>query len=561
MDLNANKGALVGAELDLTVVAGKDLAVKDKSWFGKGTSDPYVIVSIGKDCLGQTKTMEKNLSPEWNESFKRHFTPSEFTPTAEIVLSIFDWDMASSDDPMGEVRIKLEALSSGHVTERWYRVTGVPNCSKVSGELKVRASLLMRHSIALEKGASHPVDGTIGMALGWDVLPGNRAVDLDNSCVCLDSKGNVLLDESVYYGNLANSNKSMTHTGDEREGDENLHGSGDDEMIRVDLRQVPPRVFAMFLVSTVATLGENFASVKSSRVRILDWMTGTETFRYPLAETGAHTAFISVRLVRNQAGGWNLDVVGAVDHTAREFGSVIPEIKSYLQDVIPGIKVDPNERIALMRKGGEVRLKDYSPLGRSASIADQRVVPAHLVLGLAWDVTNGKNIDLDASIVMLDANLQQVGLVYYGNLTSPCGAIRHGGDEREGDEKGDDEKVFIELGRLNPAVCFLGFTITSYSGEELDDVSKASCHLFDAHSQRDLFQVTLTNTKEFDKKTGLLLGMLFRAADNGDWCVRIISTPGIARTASECVKWLEAHIQQYPPSVPAPTYGAGPAII
>eukprot|EP00854_Cymbomonas_tetramitiformis_P021345 gene21345-25651_t len=256
MDLNANKGALVGAELDLTVVAGKDLAAKDKSWFGKGTSDPYVIVSIGKDRLGKTKTIEKNLSPEWNESFKRHFTPSELTPTAEIVLSIFDWDMASSDDPMGEVRIKLEALSSGHV----------------------RASLLMRHSIALEKGASHPVDGTIGMALGWDVLPGNRAVDLDNSCVCLDSKGNVLLDESVYYGNLANSNKSMTHTGDEREGDENLHGSGDDEMIRVDLRQVPPRVFAMFLVSTVATLGENFASVKSSRVRILDWMTGTETF-------------------------------------------------------------------------------------------------------------------------------------------------------------------------------------------------------------------------------------------------------------------------------------------
>ena len=37
-----------------------------------------------------------------------------------------------------------------------------------------------------------------------------------------------------------------------------------------------------------------------------------------------------------------------------------------------------------------------------------------VTMGLAWDVTNGVNIDLDASCILLDANLRQVDVVFYG---------------------------------------------------------------------------------------------------------------------------------------------------
>jgi len=94
-----------------------------------------------------------------------------------------------------------------------------------------------------------------------------------------------------------------------------------------------------------------------------------------------------------------------------------------------------------MRKGGLVRLTDYT--GRSG-------IPPTVTLGLYWDVTDGVNIDLDASVIMFDANLKQLDIVYYGKLGSSDGAIKHGGDEREGDEKGDDEKIFIQLHVCTP---------------------------------------------------------------------------------------------------------------
>ena len=103
----------------------------------------------------------------------------------------------------------------------------------------------------------------------------------------------------------------------------------------------------------------------------------------------------------------------------------VPEIKLYTKDLVPNITYAPSDRVAILRKGGVMRVSDYGPGG----------VPAQLVLGLAWDVTNGVNIDLDASAILLDASLQQVDLVFFGKLGSSDGSIKHGGDEREGDEK------------------------------------------------------------------------------------------------------------------------------
>jgi stress response protein SCP2 len=54
--------------------------------------------------------------------------------------------------------------------------------------------------------------------------------------------------------------------------------------------------------------------------------------------------------------------------------------------------------------------------------------------------------------------------------------------------------------------------INSYSGQELDDVKGASCHLYDAGSCRDLAKFEIYNCSFLDKHTALVVGMLYRDA-------------------------------------------------
>ena len=54
------------------------------------------------------------------------------------------------------------------------------------------------------------------------MIGGETAIDLDTSCVAVDHSGNILLDESVYFADLSNSNGAIRHSGDEREGDEEI---------------------------------------------------------------------------------------------------------------------------------------------------------------------------------------------------------------------------------------------------------------------------------------------------------------------------------------------------
>lgn len=204
-------------------------------------------------------------------------------------------------------------------------------------------------------------------------------------------------------------------------------------------------------------------------------------------------------------------------------GSLIPEIKGFCRDLFPGIEIDPNERTAIMNKEVTIRVRDYAP--------ERNVMPSVLAIGLAWDVTDGVNIDLDASAVCLDSDLNMVDLVYFKNLRSADGSIHHSGDEREGDEIGDDEKIIVALNAVSPRVEHIVFVINSYTEQELDDVAMASCHLFDPVNRVDLASYTLTNNSTLDKHTALLLADLYRDKETRDWMMRILSVPSQGKTA------------------------------
>jgi hypothetical protein len=89
----------------LRVQAGRDLMPMDSN----GKSDPYVVVRYWDEThekekgivVAKTKIMKKTLSPDWDTEL------GFFCAGPNLTIECWDWDLASEDDPMGEVAIDL----------------------------------------------------------------------------------------------------------------------------------------------------------------------------------------------------------------------------------------------------------------------------------------------------------------------------------------------------------------------------------------------------------------------------------------------------------------------
>merc|ERR1719410_1185589 len=78
--------------LYITVKKAKDLVKADT--FGK--SDPFCKVIANKQSW-TTKTIEKNLNPEWNENTQFVF----FEAVKQVKFEVYDWDKGSKHDLIG----------------------------------------------------------------------------------------------------------------------------------------------------------------------------------------------------------------------------------------------------------------------------------------------------------------------------------------------------------------------------------------------------------------------------------------------------------------------------
>ncbi|MCO5588635.1 hypothetical protein L7F22_042592 [Adiantum nelumboides] len=88
--------------LKVRVIKGTYLAIRDVK-----TSDPYVVVSIGHQTM-KTRVINSNLNPIWNEELMLS-VPS---PPPPLKVQVFDKDLLSADDSMGEAEVDLQPLVS-----------------------------------------------------------------------------------------------------------------------------------------------------------------------------------------------------------------------------------------------------------------------------------------------------------------------------------------------------------------------------------------------------------------------------------------------------------------
>jgi tellurium resistance protein TerZ len=148
---------------------------------------------------------------------------------------------------------------------------------------------------------------------------------------------------------------------------------------------------------------------------------------------------------------------------------------------------------------------------------------------------SAESIDLDASALLLDGQGREVDAVWFRQLTSRDGSVRHSGDNLTGEGDGDDEAIMIDLTRLPVQVEHVVLTVNSFRGQTFDKVDNAYGRVIDNANGRELARFPISDS---GPHTGLILASLSRAG--GEWAFKAIGH----RTRGRVVKDLVAEAAQ-----------------
>lgn len=383
--------------------------------------------------------------------------------------------------------------------------------------------------------------GTIDVGLSWDLVPGSPPVDLDASAVCFSSTGTLV--DAAFYNQLSAVNGSVCHSGDCKRGEK----EGFDEVIKVSLDEVKGVNVIVFLISafsggTLENCESAFCEIKLNS-EVLATLSATS------AQTGSSTSLLLCMLFRHpETLNWHFAVIRQ-PMVGRHFSACLLPIRSYVDQVIdPGCLSERNmtaDKTFEMAKGDQLNF----PVGVKK-----------LLVGLGWS-TSGKNIDLDASCLMLcelNGLTYPADLTYFGDKIRP--GVRSMGDNMTGEGDGDDEQIVIELDKVEKHVSALAILVNIYSsGFTFSDVQDAYVRLMDEHGKHVFAKFTLHAGLS---KSCLIFCMLVRG-DTPKQPWRLVSigeeSDGKTARAVESTLWegsftSSAHVIQavYPPTPSIP---------
>ncbi|MFH9419796.1 TerD family protein [Streptomyces sp. NPDC017529] len=166
---------------------------------------------------------------------------------------------------------------------------------------------------------------------------------------------------------------------------------------------------------------------------------------------------------------------------------------------------------------------------------------ADVTVGLGWDAlpTAGTDFDLDASAIVCGPGqrvLSDAHFVFYNNLASPDGAVRHTGDNLTGEGEGDDERILIDLDRLGEDTAQVVFTVSIHDaerrGQNFGQVSDAFIRVVDNLTGREMCRYELSY--DAAGETAMVFGALYRRG--GEWKFRAIGqgyAKGLAGIAAD----------------------------
>lgn len=148
-----------------------------------------------------------------------------------------------------------------------------------------------------------------------------------------------------------------------------------------------------------------------------------------------------------------------------------------------------------------------------------------------------KSIDLDLSCIVLDAQGKLIDYIYSpdykreflashgcgpGKLDALDEALHHSGDDRKGDEGGDDgldnEIIAVDLARIGPAAMQIFFFLNNVGNEDFSAIPYASIRMYEGTPQRvgQVFAAyDVAAMPEYRGQRALIMGKLYRRS--ADW--------------------------------------------
>ncbi|MDR0688574.1 MAG: TerD family protein [Prevotellaceae bacterium] len=155
----------------------------------------------------------------------------------------------------------------------------------------------------------------------------------------------------------------------------------------------------------------------------------------------------------------------------------------------------------------------------------------NLCVGVNWGAIKKTNwlgfksveaVDLDASCATFDASNKMQEIIYFRNLKSKNGSIRHSGDDLTGDMGGDDgldnEVITVDLAKLPAEVEKIAFVLNSFRGHDFKTIPFASIRIYEGTPTRvnEVFATyDVANDATFAGSVSMVMGVFYKR--NGEW--------------------------------------------
>ncbi len=155
--------------------------------------------------------------------------------------------------------------------------------------------------------------------------------------------------------------------------------------------------------------------------------------------------------------------------------------------------------------------------GENTNIVREHNSEMNIKVCLGWELrlTDGEEFDLDCSVFMLGKNgkvRKDNDFIFFNNLNSDCGAVFHQGDNTTGEQKTDDEVVYLALSKIPEDVEKLVFTVSIFDHIErqqnFGQVNNSYIKMIDCLSNNEIAHYDLT--EDASQFCSMIFGQLYR---------------------------------------------------
>ena len=140
-------------------------------------------------------------------------------------------------------------------------------------------------------------------------------------------------------------------------------------------------------------------------------------------------------------------------------------------------------------------------------------------------MTDGQAFDLDAIAFLVGENGKvraDNDFIFFNNLTSSDGSVKHNGDNRTGEGDGDDETLSVDLSKVPADVSKVIFAVTIYDGQtrnqNFGQVGNAYIRVINDAGGSEIARYDLS--EDSSTETAMIFGELYK--NGSEWKFRAI---------------------------------------